>query len=379
MFLLIVISEWLVEKTFCRHLGTALLVIVLMAILSNLKIVPANSTDAPIYDLIFQYIAPLGIFFLLLEVNLKDIVKAGLPLLSLFLVGSAGIFLGVLISIHIVGGAEAIGTGYEAIAGMFTGTYTGGGLNFNAVALHYDVVKSGNLYAGAVAVDNVVTTIWMVVTIAIPKILVRLFKTNGNASVTMPAKEKVISVIPNKDHDDSEILNPVILALLPGLGFLTLWFSEYVANFLAGNGIQIPSILILSTIALIFAHVSYINKLTGKRLLGLITVYFFLAVIGAFADLSALYQIGRLGVVLFIFASLTVTVHAVLTIFTGYLFKFDWDTVAVASQANVGGSTSALALAKSFERQDLIVPAVLVGTLGNGIGTYLGFIMAGIL
>ena len=38
-------------------------------------------------------------------------------------------------------------------------------------------------------------------------------------------------------------------------------------------------------------------------------------------------------------------------------------------------------LAKSLDKNDLLLPAILVGTLGNGIGigTCLGFLIAGIL
>jgi len=50
--------------------------------------------------------------------------------------------------------------------------------------------------------------------------------------------------------------------------------------------------------------------------------------------------------------------------------------VSIASQANIGGSSSALALARSLKRDDLLLAAVLVGALGNAIGTYLGFLMA---
>jgi uncharacterized membrane protein len=53
--------------------------------------------------------------------------------------------------------------------------------------------------------------------------------------------------------------------------------------------------------------------------------------------------------------------------------------IAIASQANVGGGTTAMALAESMGRKELIVPAILVGSLGGAIGTYLGFSVAGIL
>ena len=45
----------------------------------------------------------------------------------------------------------------------------------------------------------------------------------------------------------------------------------------------------------------------------------------------------------------------------------------------IGGSTSALALARSLGRGDLALPGILVGALGNALGTYLGFLTAALL
>lgn len=58
----------------------------------------------------------------------------------------------------------------------------------------------------------------------------------------------------------------------------------------------------------------------------------------------------------------------------GAVLKLDPAVAAVASQANIGGGTSALALARSLDREDLELPAILVGSLGNALGTYLGFL-----
>ena len=62
-----------------------------------------------------------------------------------------------------------------------------------------------------------------------------------------------------------------------------------------------------------------------------------------------------------------------------WLFKLDLESAAVASQANIGGGTSALVLAKSLGREDLVLPAILIGSLGNAVGTFLGFLVAGMV
>ena len=84
--LIIVISEWLVRATFCRHFGTALVVILVSASLANLQIIPTASDESPLYAIIFEYLAPLSIFYLLLGVNLRHIKRAGAPMLLMFLV-----------------------------------------------------------------------------------------------------------------------------------------------------------------------------------------------------------------------------------------------------------------------------------------------------
>ena len=45
------------------------------------------------------------------------------------------------------------------------------------------------------------------------------------------------------------------------------------------------------------------------------------------------------------------------------------------ANANIGGSTTAFVVARSLGREDLVLPAILVGALGNAIGTYAGFVI----
>jgi len=105
-------------------------------------------------------------------------------------------------------------------------------------------------------------------------------------------------------------------------------------------------------------------------------VYLFLAVVGAHADLEALWAIGSLGLDLTILTATTILVHGLLVFGVAALFRLDVDTAAVASQANIGGGTTALALARGLGRDELAAPAILVGSLGTALGTFLGFWIA---
>jgi uncharacterized membrane protein len=369
--LLIVAAEWLARRPGFRHLGSALLVILLGAIVANLGVIPAGSPpEAPVavYEVVFAHVAPIAIFWLLLTVNLREVARAGLPLLALFGVGALATLGGAVLAMRLVGGAATIGPLYDAIAGMFTGTYTGGSINFNAVALAHDVMRDGTLYGGAVVVDNVVTTLWMVVTLALPRLLAAVWPRPAGAGARAPAA-------PIVDLDaETETLDPRKLALVVALGLGAHWLADRAADACAAAGVAVPSILILTTLALVLAQVPAVSRLAGARVLGMVAVYLFLAVIGAFCDLEALSELGRLGFALLAFATLTVLVHGAAVLATARLFRLDLAGAAVASQANIGGSTSALALAKSLGREDLLVPGILLGSIGNAVGTYLGFL-----
>lgn len=370
----IVLSEWLNRHTALRYLGTTLLVILVTAVVANLGIIPSASQGSPLYSGIFKYVAPISIFYLLLGVNLGQLKQAGLPMLVMFLIGSASTAIGAILAIKLVGGASALGDNYRALAGMMTGTYTGGSVNFNALAIHYEVTEEGNLYAGTVAVDNILTALWMIATLLLPKLLQGWFPRQSGDALSQLSGEEIREI-----EREDENLDPMHLGWLLALGAGTLFVSDTLAEVLGSWGYPVPSILILTTIALLLAQWPVVQRLSGAKLLGLFSIYLFLAVIGAFCELGALGQIGELAIVIAVFTTTIVVVHGLLIFLSGGILKQDWDVVAIASQANVGGASSAMALAKSLKRTDLILPSILVGTLGSGLGTYLGFLVAGLV
>lgn len=367
LFLNIVIAEWLNGKRFFSHLGTGLLVIIITAIVANLGIIPASSPATPVYENIFAFVAPVSIFLMLLNINLNSLKKAGKPMVVMFLIGSFGTMAGSLIAMWAVNGKAEIGEYFHAIGGMYTGTYIGGSSNFNAVAIHYGVSQQGGLFSAATVADNIITAVWVIATLSLPQIFNKVLprvkqieKIDGN------------NIDENKFMSDSETVKPFDIAFLIVISFSAILISTWLSSKIP----QIPTILWLTTIGLLLAQIPAINQLKGHKLLGLLGVYLFLAVVGAYCDIPALIKDGSLAITLLTFVTILVFVHGLITFGLGALLKIDWDIVSIASQANVGGSTSAMALSRSLNRSDLTLPGILVGALGNATGTYWGIIIA---
>lgn len=366
---LILLGQYIAKTKWGKPIGAALIVILLGALFANLNLIPSASNAIGLYSAIFHYIAPVSIFYLVLGVNLQEIKNAGLPMIGLFLLGSAATVIGVIVSYYLIDPSSSLGQFSSPMAGMIAGTYTGGSINFNAVALHYKVNETGILYAGAIAVDNVITTVWVIATLMIPKVMHSIWPGKKiHAKVACSTDLKSMHVDDTKDNFQE------LYYLIP-LGFAAFIVTELVAMVIP----QIPSILTITTIGIILAQLPVFRKLKMARNLGLYLVYLFLVVIGAFCELEAIGQLGDVGVTLMLFFGLTIVIHGTIMLTVGRLFFTDWQMIAIASQANVGGGTTAMALAESMDRKELIVPSILVGSLGGAIGTYLGFSVAGLL
>jgi uncharacterized membrane protein len=67
------------------------------------------------------------------------------------------------------------------------------------------------------------------------------------------------------------------------------------------------------------------------------------------------------------------------TFVMGKLLKFNLEEIILASNANIGGPTTAAAMAISKGWIELIGPIMVVGTLGYIIGNYFGIIIGNIL
>jgi len=203
----------------------------------------------------------------------------------------------------------------------------------------------------------------MAICLAVPVLLDRPKQVHAQ-----PAADDAPITLERTLHDSVRPLSLGGAAVLVTVAAGTLWAAGALARVLP----FFPAVLWLTTIALLLGQIPAIKRLAGGALFGNYLILLFLASNGAESVIARLVAQGP---PVFYFAVLTVAVHGLVIFGLGRLVRLDWGTLAVASQANVGGPASALAMAGARGYADLIVPGVAVGLLGYAIGNYLGFLV----
>ncbi len=340
--------------------GASLLALALGAVLSNTGLVPASSD---VYSVIEGPLTSLAIAWLLLAVNLSDLKVAGPRMIGAFLLAAFGTGLGAFLGGLVFAGR--FGQDTWRLAGVFTGTYSGGSVNFVSVGRGVELPDS--LFAGATAADALTTGIWLAVCLTLPIWLQRFYP------AAIPGEEETEE---RKEHAhpffEKIPMSTLDLALLLAVGFVLVVASEWLGRLVPA----VPSVLWLTTMALVVGHMKHYRAERGALQLGNLALHFFFVIIGIHSRVS---EILAVGVEVFYFTLIVVGVHGLVVFGLGRLLRMDVGSLAVASQAAVGGPSSALAVAVSREWRGLVLPGIIVGLLGYAIGTYLGFGVAFLL
>ena len=140
-------------------------------------------------------------------------------------------------------------------------------------------------------------------------------------------------------------------------------------------GSQYVWITTLSMIVATYGE-TQVQKLNGSQEIGTYFIYLFLFVIGVPASI---YQIITQTPALLLFTAIMVIVNMLFCFIGGKLLHFDLEDCILASNANIGGPTTAAGMAISQGWSQLVGPIMLVGTFGYVIGTYLGVVIGGVL
>ena len=380
----VALAIWLEQRyAWASRVSGAIIALLIALAASNLSIIP---TSCVLYDeIIWGYAVPLGIPLLLLQCNMKKIWRETGRMMVIFLIGAAGTVAGAFLAYTLL---HKYIPGLEGVAAMMTGSYIGGGVNFAALALEFDV---GEIKAAATVADNLLMALYFFALLLFAGMkFFRAHFTHPHIDAvlesgdTQGAKTQAAAYWSRKDISLKDIaMNfayaaavvyaaKLIAALIGGLIPDTGVVFHILHTFFGSEYVWITTV----SMAVATRGEKQVAKLSGAQEIGTYLIYLFLFVIGVPASISKILTETPL---LLAFTGIMVVVNMVFCFVGGKLLHFDLEDIILASNANIGGPTTAAGMAISQGWSALVGPVMLVGTFGYVIGTYLGILVGGIL
>ena len=336
-----------------QRLGVTMLVLMLGVVVRNGL---GWQADVRVSAWITGPLTSVAIAELLLTIRLKPLFQRARPLLLLFGLALLATLAGVLTGAVVL--AEPLRHQRSALMGLYTATFSGGSLNL--VAVGRILSPPDALLALATAADQIVFTLWFALSIGLGR------RDRRKRPIRRPPP---LALSPSGSQDQPAGWGwPA--ALLWGLAAVGL--SDQLGKGLAGIGFAVPSILVLTTVAVVLAQAPGAESRRSCSEFGQFLIQPFFVVVGLGTPLAGVLTEG---VWILVYAAVVVGMHALLVLVLGR-WGVPIADLLVASQAAIGGPSTALALATSLERDDLAVAGVALGLLGYALGTYMGVAMA---
>ena len=385
LFAATALAIWLEQKyKWASRISGAIITLILAVTLVNLHVIPDS---APVFDdVVWGYAVPLAIPLLLLQTNIRRIRKETGRFLLIFLIGAAGTVAGTTLATLLLGGSV---TGLPGVAAMMTGSYIGGGVNFTAIADAFHV--DSTLISATTVADNLNMALYFLVLLGIagsaffrkhyahPHIDEVSSKGKPGDAETLAKQYWTRKNVSLKDiaFDLAYAAAVVFLSRLIGNFFAGLipkdnWFTQMLNTFFGSQYVWITNFSVI--FATFFEKQA--GEMHGAQELGTWMIYLFFFVIGVPASIGVLI---RNAPILLLFCMIVVLMNMAFCFAGGRLLKFNLEDIILASNANIGGPTTAAGMAISQGWVKLIGPCMLVGTFGYVIGTWLGVLVGSLL
>ncbi|MBM7702442.1 DUF819 domain-containing protein [Metabacillus iocasae] len=332
---------------------------------TTLGITPSSSS---LYDFVSTYILPFGLLLLLLSTNVPATLRLGPKALLLFLAGTLGVIIGGPISLAIFQPflPEDAWKGVAALAGSWIGG------SANMAALVDAVGTPEEILSPIIVVDTVVGYSWMGIMIALSSLQYKFNKWNKADNQIVEKLNEQIGELEKQNAKPLAI--PQLLGIL-GLGFGVSYVIRKFSETLPATSVLNAStwtIMIVSAIgiALSFTKVRKLEDY-GASKIGYAGIYLLLTTIGAKANL--VYVVDAPQYILM--GAVWLAIHILVIFLAARLMRAPMFFIAVGSQGNIGGTSSAPVVASVF--QPALAPVgLLMGIVGNVVGTYAAVLTA---
>lgn len=352
---------WVDTKDIGKKISGVVWVLTAGMALSNFHLIPFKS---PVYDFVGGTLIPLAIPLLLFKANLRKIFMESGKVMLVFCVASVATIIGAVLGFYLMDLGE-IG---PKVAGVYTGGYIGGAVNFLAVS--QAVEMTAEQFSAAIGASSQVSNLALLMLIAIPSVP-WILKMVPSAEIQPADANKKVQM--SETALDSFRLTHVCGAL--AISFMICAVSQSLSTYF---GMEQYNILIITVLTLAVANLfpQALANLQGDFDIGMLFMYIFFAAVGAGTNAtiflsSAFY--------LFVYGMFIIFVHLIIVLLFAKLFKVDLADAVVASGAALVGPAVTAAIAISRGWRDLVTPGIMCGIFGYAIATFIGVAVSKLL
>lgn len=352
---------WIDKHPIGQKTSGVVWVLVAAMLLSNLGITPFTS---PAYDFVGGYLVSLAIPLLLFKADIVRIFRESGKVIITFAIAAFATVVGAVLGFYLLDLGE-IG---PKVAGVYTGGWVGGAVNFLAVSQVVEMTETE--FSSAISASSVVSILALMTLIALP-------------SIQWIARAIPSQMVDTIDEDEKRNLGqsdrPKI-RLRHLTGALALSFAICAVAGMIGEAISRPqyNILFVTILTIAVANIfsRRLSALEGDFELGMIFMYIFFAIVGSGTNATAF--IGS-ALHLLVYGIFIIVVHLVIVLTVARLLKVDLAEAIVASGAALVGPAVTAAIAISRGWRSLVTPGIMCGIFGYVIGTFLGVAVTAML
>jgi uncharacterized membrane protein len=357
---LLVYTEAKTEAKFFDYLPAIVILYFTVMTLSTFGVWEKTDEINHAYKAFKSNLLPAMIFLMLLQSDIRAILKLGKKILLTFFLASVSISLGFIIMFALLKNF------FEPDAwrafGALSGSWMGGTANMVAIQSALELPDSKMGYV--LLIDSIDYAIWVMILLALVP-FAKQFNHWTKADGTI--LEKLGSKLNNSKEEKS--INFPTLFMLLGLALMVSVIAQQIAPLLPTTSFLTNTtwIVIFATISGILVGMTPLSKEASALPLANIMLYLIVALIASRANFAELTEAP-----LYIMAGfMIITIHVIIMVIFAKLFKLDLFSLGVASLANIGGVASAPILAGAYNKA-LIPIGVLMAMMGYIVGTFMG-------